>query len=214
MYETISSVYEAFANYRRPEDFPACECCLSDEEKRLLLRQKLIDLSADELMSYAADAFLTVGTVSDFKYFLPRILDLSVNEKFTWPDPEVVLRKLRLADWDDWPESERAPIINVLGEKFTALLDDVNTDGSEISEWVCALGQCLPDVTPYLEPLLEEANENKLLSFIEWNWSSLRKGRLASGFWQEAPENQERVVNWLNRPRVKRLLSEKYGMVF
>ena len=214
MYETISSVYEAFANYRRPEDFPACECCLSDEEKRLLLRQKLIDLSADELMSYAADAFLTVGSVSDFKYFLPRILDLSVNEKFAWPDPEVVLRKLRLADWDDWPESERAAIINVLAEKFTALLADVNTDGSEISEWVCALGQCLPDVTPYLEPLLEEANENKLLSFIEWNWSSLRKGRLANAFWQEAPENQERVVNWLNRPRVKQLLSEKYGMVF
>ena len=108
MYEAIPSVYDAFAGYRKPADFPACQCCLSDEQKRILLRQSLMDLSADELMSYAADAFLTVGSVPDFKYFLPRILDLSINEQFTWPDPQVVLRKLRLADWDDWPESERA----------------------------------------------------------------------------------------------------------
>jgi len=214
MYETIASVYEAFASYSRPKDFPACQCCLSVREKEPLLRRKLMELSADELSGYAADVFLTVGTVQDFKYFFPRILDLSVNEKFGWPDPQVVLGKLRLADWDHWPESERAAVINLLREKFARLLEDENTDGSDIDKWVCALGRCVPDVTPYLEPLLEEANENKLLSFIEWSWSALSKGKLASAFWEEAPDNQQRVVTWLNQPRVKRLLSEKYGMVF
>ena len=98
--------------------------------------------------------------------------------------------------------------------KFARLLEDENADGSDIDQWVCALGRCLPNVTPYLEPLLEEANEKKLLSFIEWSWSALSKGKLASAFWEEAPDNQQRVVTWLNQPQVKRLLSEKYGMVF
>jgi hypothetical protein len=214
MYETIAPVYEAFASYARPKDFPACQCCLSDEEKKLLLRRQLMELGADELSSYAADVFLTVGSAADFKYFLPRILELSVNEKFDWPVPEVVLGKLRLANWDHWPESERAAVINLLREKFVRLLQDETSDGSDIDEWVCAFGRCLPDVTPYLEPLLDEAHEHKLLGFIQCNWSALEEGKLASAFWEEAPDNQQRVVAWLNQPRVKRLLSEKYGMVF
>jgi hypothetical protein len=59
--------------------------------------------------------------------------------------------------------------------KFARLLEDENADGSDIDQRVCALGRCLPDVTPYLEPLLEEANEKNLLSFIEWSWSALSK---------------------------------------
>jgi hypothetical protein len=214
MYEAIASVYQAFETYPKPKDFPACQCCLSDEEKKALLRRKLMELSADELSGYAADVFLTVGSVADFKYFFPRILDFSVNNKFGWPDPPVVLGKLRLAHWDEWPEGERAAVINLLREKFVRLLQDETTDGADIDEWICALGRCLPDVTPYLEPLLEEVNENKLLSFVEWSWSALSKGKLASAFWEGAPDNQQRVVAWLNQPQVKRLLAEKYGMVF
>ena len=214
MYETIAPVYAAFASYSRPRDFPACQCCLSDEEKKLLLRRQLMELGADELSRYAASVFLTVGSAADFKYFLPRILDLSVNEKFDWPVPEVVLGKLRLADWDQWPVSERAAVINLLREKFAWLLRDEISEGADIDQWVCAFGRCLPDVTPYLEPLLDEANEHKLLSFIQYNWPALEKGQLASAFWEEAPDNQQRVMAWLNQSRVKRLLSEKYGMVF
>jgi hypothetical protein len=214
MYETIPFVYDAFANYSKPADFPACECCLSDEEKKVLLRGKLKELSADELSSYAADVFQTVGSVADFKYFLPRILELSVNGEFSWPDPPVVMVKLRLADWDQWPGHERSAVIDLLVEKFRCLLQDEHTDGSDIDEWLCALGRCVPDITPYLEPLLDKANESKLLSFIERSWPGLSKGKLASAFWAEAADNQERVVAWLNQPRVKRLLSEKYGMVF
>ena len=160
MDEAIQHVYEVFATYRKPKDFPACEHCLSQEEKHSLISTKLMDLSPDELDSYAADVFLTVGSVADFKYFFPRILDLCVNERFGWPDPQVVLGKLPLAGWDQWSENERAAVINLLEQKFTAVLQDENTEGSDIDQWLCALGRCLPDITPYLEPLLEGDNES------------------------------------------------------
>src|SRR5262245_47745850 len=114
MYNSIQNVYAAFAGYRKPHDFPACQCCLTVEEKKTLLRIKREELSADDLMTYAADVFLTMGTVQDFKYFLPRILELSVTDQFTWPDPEVALAKLHLGEWEQWPETERAPVQQLL----------------------------------------------------------------------------------------------------
>jgi hypothetical protein len=214
MYQSIESIYEAFANYRKPRDFPACECCISNGEKKRLLDRKLRMLTADELGNYAADVFLTVGSLADFKYFLPRMMELSVKEEFSWPTPEVMLGKLKLADWYDWPEIERVPVLSLLEEKFARLLQDANTEGQDIDQWICALGLCMPDITPYLEPLLHEDHESKLLGVIEWNHSLFDKGKLGNAFWKEAPDNERRVIAWLTQLRVKQLLNEKYGMVF
>jgi hypothetical protein len=150
MYQAIESIYEAFANYRKPGDFPACECCISNGEKKLLLDRKLRKLTSDELGNYAADVFLTVGSLADFKYFLPRMMEFSVKEEFSWPTPEVMLGKLKLADWHDWPEIERAPVLSLLEEKFARLPQDANTEGEDIDQWICALGRCVTDITPYL----------------------------------------------------------------
>lgn len=214
MYQAIELIYEAFANYRKPRDFPSCDCCISKAEKKLLLDRELRILTADELAHYAADVFLTVGSLADFKYFLPRLMELSVKEEFSWPTPEVMLGKLKLADWYAWPEIERAPVLRLLEEKFVRLLQDENTEGQDIDPWICALGRCVPDITPYLEPLLQEDQESKLLGVIEWNHSLFGKGKLDSAFWEDAPDNERRAVAWLTQPRVKQLLTEKYGMVF
>jgi hypothetical protein len=214
MYESIPYVYELFSRYARPRDFPACQCCVSKDEKHVLLSKTLRELSADDLSNYAADVFLTVGSEADFKYFLPRILELSVEKEFLWPDPEVVLGKLKLANWSSWPEKEQAAVLSLLIKQFTSVVQAQDSDGSEIDKWICALGRCVRDVTAYLDPLLDEANESKLLSFIEWNMSAFGKGKLTNGFWQDAPENQQRILAWLNQERIKRLLNKRYGMIF
>lgn len=187
---------------------------MADEEKAHLLNHQLRELDADELGAYAADAFLTVGSLDDFKYFLPRILELSVNEEFLWPNPEVVFGKLQLADWEQWPEDERAVILELIRNKFDALLQGPENDASELDGWICALGRCVPDVTPYLNRLFEEANKDKFLSFVEWNLSAFAKNKLNNPFWEDASANEQRVLLWLNQDRIKALLSERYGMEF
>lgn len=214
MEERISQLYEVFKRYDRPKDFPACECCLSREKKALLLRSTLDELGADDLGSYAADVFFTVGSLADFKYFLPRILDLAVHQEFSWPDPEVSLAKLRLAEWENWPEEERTAILNLLQEKFRYLLDEPKMCGLDIDRWVCALGQCVSDITVYLDQLFDPGRDEKLWGFIESNLSIFTKNKLANAFWDSAPEGEQQARDWLNRPEVKALLSDRYGMRF
>ena len=210
--ETIDAVYKVFAKYGKPRDFPACEHCMSKAEKRALLKPCLRELNADELTKYAADALFTVGSVLDFKYFLPRILELSVNDNGWWPGPEMVLAKLRLAEWDNWPENEKVVLVALLNEKFATLIKDSNVDGGDIDKWICGLGRCMDDITPYLDSLLEQASENTLLSFIESNHTALTKGKLSNAFW-DSPANEQRLWGWFNSNVVKGLLTAKYGMI-
>ena len=214
MEEQIRRLYEIFERYGRPKDFPACECCLSRDEKILLLKPSLKELGADLLGKYAADVFFTVGSEADFKYFAPRILELAVHGEFLWPDPEVALAKLRLADWERWPEEERTSVLDLLRVKFRDLLDDPKSRDSDVDQWICALGQCVSDLTVYLNQLFDPGRDEKLWEFIELNLSIFTKGKLSNGFWDSAPASEEQVREWLNQPAVRALLSDRYGMRF
>ena len=214
MQNVIEQLYRIFAKYEKPFDFAACECCISADKKSVLLSVPLRDLTADQLSTYAADAFLTMAEIPDFKYFLPRILELCVQDEFLWPGPEVVTRKLVLASWLDWPTDEQAAVAGLLEAKFTALLNDPNSDGSQIDSWICALGRCLPDPTRFLDPLLESRHQDKLLALIDMNGSLFTRNKLDNPFWEDARENEQRVVRWLHQSSVTQLLWERYGMVF
>src|SRR5262245_48486489 len=204
--QAIKEVYRVFATYEKPHDFDACEHCMSVEEKRLFLNHKLAELTAAELTRYAADVFLTMGDVKDFKHFLPRILEISVHDDSWWPGPEVVLNKLRLAEWHEWPENEKTAVLNLLNEKFAALVKDPDAEGFDVDTWLCALGRCVDDISPYLNLLEKEASEEKLLGFIEENNAALSGGKLANSFW-DSPMNERRVIEWLRSEPVKQLLT-------
>lgn len=214
MEQLIRNLYRVFSKYEKPSDFRACKHCMSDEEKAVLLNGWLRELEPDELAGYAGKVFLTVGGLDDFKYFLPRILQLSVNEEFFMPCPEVVFGSLRMAEWEQWPEDERAAILELINCKFDLLLQNPESKGSDLDEWICAFGQCVPDITPYLNRLFEKANEDKLLSFIEWNPSVFTMNKLDNAFWLLTSINEERVLAWMKQERIKALLSERYGMSF
>jgi len=205
-------LYRVFSKYEKPDDFPACKCCISEEAKVVLLSRKLEDLNESELSEYAADVFLTVGTLRDFRYFLPRILELSVGEAFLWPYPQIVLRKLRLAGWAEWPEDERTAVLEVLQDKFEALILSSNAHGQDINQWLCAIGQFVDDLNPYLDQILQ-ADDERLSEIVEWNLSAFTKGELGSSFWEPGSTNERRFLAWLNQqPRIKAILSDRYGM--
>ncbi len=217
MDDLLTQLYQAFAHYQKPRDFPACECCLSPAERKLLLSKPLRDLSAGELSVYAASAFLTVAGPEDFNYFLPRILELAVKEEFSWPDAEITLGKLARANWLQWPDKERLAVLAVLNRKWEELLKSSENDSwhcSRIDEWICALGQCVPDITKYLDKLLEPDCKEKLLGFAVENSSAYSRKKLSNAFWDTAQENQQRTLIWLHQPQIKALLMEHYGMSF
>ena len=210
--QALEKVRVAFSKIPKPVDIPGCEHCLSKAEIGELLATAPAELAEEKLSTYAADVFLTVGSDADFAYFWPRILELSVRDRFFWPDPEVALGKLRLASWEQWPDRLREPVREVIDLKF----DDVIKDGDpdRIDEWLCGIGRCTPDIRPYLERLINNASRESVLGVINANQSVFSKNKPGNAFWEDAPENSERLVRWIKSGPAKELLSEAYGMQF
>ncbi|MDQ8756484.1 hypothetical protein RCO27_09600 [Sphingosinicella sp. LHD-64] len=83
-----------------------------------MLTTPLRELTGQQLWRYVSGAFLTVGGELDFRYLLPRILDISVSDPTNANDPEIVLGKLRLANWRSWSAAEQGVIEEFLDAWF------------------------------------------------------------------------------------------------
>ena len=206
----IDAVYSAFSHICRPQRIPGCEHCLPAEEAEILIASNQSSLSADQISSYAADVFLTVGSVEDFQYYLPRILELSVNDQFFWPNPEVALGKLGLAKWSEWPDSLSNPVRQLLNVQFERVIQGGDPD--KIDEWLCGIGRCQPDIQPYLARIETLASPEALVGFILKNLDVFKNGKPANSFWDDAPENAGHLTDWMKRDPAKTFLEETYGM--
>jgi len=201
----IENVYEVFANYRRPERIEGCPCCLTDSESKTLHEKKLRELTAEDLKEYTASVFLTVGGLADFKYYLPRILELSLEEELIYPYLGVVFERLKQADWQQWPEEERKVVEALAWEFFAGLIDVPAPKGGDIDEWVRAIGWAVADVNPLLDELLKPGREKALAEFVEWN---------IEVYTAKKPGQGSQLVDWLFQPEVSKIVKDKYGMVF
>lgn len=95
----LEDLYVAF-HAEKPRAIEACPCCLSDAEIQILLTKPLRELTSCETSAYADSVTLTVGDPTDFRYFLPRILEIQRDSGvFGWPSIEVIFGHLRRADW-------------------------------------------------------------------------------------------------------------------
>lgn len=107
--EAIEAVYRIFAS-PTPSIIEGCPCCLSTRGVDVLLTTPLRELTGQQLWRYVSGAFLTVGSELDFRYLLPRILDISVYDRASAIDPEIVLGKLPLASWRSWSGAEQGAV--------------------------------------------------------------------------------------------------------
>lgn len=103
--QKLDAVYDAFALYRRPLALEASP--LRDPEVLLgqLTSKQLRLLEVEDVQDYALTALTTVGTVDDYKYFLPRLIELSTASGVI--EPQVIALKLRYANWQTWPKNEQ-----------------------------------------------------------------------------------------------------------
>ena len=209
--QTLADVYAAFAKEHKPRRIDACPCCFDRAEVCTLLATPLRELTPKQLSGYASSVFLTAGSESDFRYFLPRILEISVNDSSWWPDREVVLGKLTLADWRAWSKHLSDPLMRLFEAAFDEALLQANDPGWEIDSWVCALSMAGLDVLPYLEKLKAPGAENALLQFFEVNAGALLKGKLTNAFWKDEKANPAPVFAWLNSPYVQSTVWSHYG---
>ena len=156
--DSLEQLYETFSSYSFRPEMPCCiPHCFDQSEIDFLGSKPLRKLTAKELSSFASSLMLTCGDTPDFKYFLPRIFELSAHGAFVWPDAEVVMRKLGYAEWSLWPEHEQQTVQAFLVSwwRYRLCLPDVSANMTPFESCFAALCCAEEDVTEYLQIWLE-----------------------------------------------------------
>ncbi|MCF3650038.1 hypothetical protein [Synoicihabitans lomoniglobus] len=206
--QSIGALYDAFELVPKPESIAACPCCLSDEEIAILLTKPLRDISEGELCTYASKALLTVGEESDFRYYLPRILEVLVSEPGWWPDPEVVGRALLNAGWTGWSSTEKQAVSGVFETMVVESL--VDPEGSDLDSWLCAVARCGMDLPLFLRRVA--SSDEAVLALYTQNAGAIMQGKLANEFWEDVPVEAKLMLEWFYSTEVRLLILESYGV--
>lgn len=208
IHDIIEEVYAAFATTPKPRGIDHCPCCINDEAVNSLLLVPLRSISADQLSTYASKVFLTVGDIADYRYFLPRILEISATDPSWWPDPEVVGRSLRDAKWLTWTACEKEAITRLYRTKLTEIL--AGPDPFELDSWICGTAIAGLDLAPYLSAI--EASPSATLDYYTHNSDPSLGIRLANGFWSDSNTGAQQVLDWFYSPSVSKLIHDSYGV--
>lgn|GEM_PF-1296045 len=132
-----STLYRIFSNKFPLTDFidGCCPCCAPTREELSRLLKPLETLSIDDFGRYPGKALSTWGDVKDFKYFLPRMLEINVY--FDKYDSHWLLSKLELAELTVWPDIEKNAFLQFCVHYFYHFLEIFMFDMAD--EWGCFL---------------------------------------------------------------------------
>lgn len=189
-------MYSAFAQ-RTPARIEGCPCCIDTQKVDVLLATPLRRLNGQDLWRYVSGAFYTIGSVDDFRYLLPRILEISVFDPGNANNHEIVLSKLGLGDWRSWAADERQAIEHFVDAWFqAALAQDLEVDGGgwvgqEAESVLCGAGRAGFDIAPWLEQLQQPEAAMVLADLRSRYPDGL------SPFWEDAPRAFESLATIL-----------------
>lgn len=203
----IDNLYDAFNDIEQPTMIDGCPCCFDEGEIRKLLGTPLRQISSELLASYASSALLTVGSASDYLYYLPRILEISIHEASWWPTIEVTGRAIRDTHIDSWPTVRRNELKRFVASAVGHIVE--NEEYDRIDEWLCSVGRMGFEVLPCLAII--ERNEKAVLAFWEDNSGRLNDGKLGNEFWDLPNDAHDEIVSWFQSEKISLIYAEAYG---
>lgn len=182
-----------------PVAIDGCPCCISTRGTDVLLTTPLRAITSQALGRYVSGAFLTVGNQRDFRYFLPRIFEVSALDPISALHAEIVVGKLRLAEWRSWSTRERRSVEDFLDAWFELALarDLAEADdywvGSEAESVLCGAAHAGLSLVPWLARL-QKPEAGPVLADLT---NRFPKG--LSAFWKGAPEGSNELSKLLTR---------------
>jgi len=199
--DALETVYQQFATLVPPV-IEGCPCCLATRGVDVLLTTPLRALTGKALWRYVSGVFYTVGSECDFRYFLPRILDIAINDPGNSNNVEIVLGKLRLANLQSWSAGERAAIETLVDVWFDRVLanDLAEADegwvGWEAESVLCGAARAGLSLTGLLARLQEPDAAAVLADLRERSRDGL------SAFWKDVPADLSALSALLAREQL------------
>jgi hypothetical protein len=222
LHQAIEKLYTTFSNATQPTAIEACSCCISDEEINALLSKPLREITNFDLINYTDCAFLTVGDLEDFKYLLPRILEIFACQIEWWgfirinneiykyfTTPEIFFSKfIILAEWEKWPQTEKQAVTEYLDALLDELLQRQENTKEEIDSCLCLISMFIENINPYFNKFLNPRNKQKLVDFYKIHEERLKNGEaLDEGWWDYVEDNQQVILDWFSSEQVKNIIS-------
>jgi hypothetical protein len=192
----------------KPVRIEGCPCCTDQKKLCRILAVSRDHLSGQDLYDFMMSAFWTQGDAASYRYFLPRMLELAIMEEDAWGSFElfVVLRKLKMANWNNWPRREQEALDDLLSAKFDDLTLADQPDGGDIDQMICGLALAGEPLAPYFAKLIERPKA--LRAFFGKNASTLyAKRKLSNDSWRDDREAMMRVMEWLKSPPVQAVVA-------
>ncbi len=184
--EAVEIVYRTF-DFPLPTVIEGCPCCISTRRTDILLTTPLREITGQTLWQYVSGVFLTVGGNQDFRYLLPRILEVSAFDPGNANDPEVVLGKLQLAGWRSWTPDEQSAVAQFVDAWFEQVLatDLAGADegwiGTDAESILCGAARAEMPLERWLMRLSDPSAAPVLADMQE------RYPNEMSAFWEYAP---------------------------
>jgi hypothetical protein len=128
---SIKILYDIFAKYQglsKLEGSPLYDDL--DTWNKELRSKKLRELTDENLSRFAGSVILTWGDENDYRYYLPRILELTAELKTPF-QIWTLYSRLEDANWKTWDIEEQKAINNFTLELWNNLLND----NSQKAEW-------------------------------------------------------------------------------
>lgn len=207
--KSIDSLYSAFAGVTNPETIYGCECCISESELELLLSCDVRSIPSDVLSPYASSALLTVGSIDDYLYLIPRILQAHLNEEWHWPDIEVTGRAIGSTDPSNWPAERLGALRSFLLEVITSLLAPARA--FELDSWICAIGAMGIPVRTYLDQIGQ--SPETVIEYFDCNAPAIQQGRLSNAFWEMPNAAHDEIVDWFYSEPIRKMIEGPRGDV-
>jgi hypothetical protein len=217
--ESIERLYEVFARYPLKEGVHACSHCYPESYAALaalLYAKPLRELSAEELGQYAFEALSTWGDESDWRHFLPRILELHCETREIG-DFQLAMEKLGRARWRIWQTDEQTAVHDYLTALWWYLLlapyYEQDLHWKEII-WILVtrlegIAIALGDLSPFLQ-MWRDAKDPQALMLLAWFvlrfQQDLLRGRIEpQAYWIDEHTRQQ-VLDWLREPETQQML--------
>ncbi|WP_273210402.1 hypothetical protein [Runella zeae] len=128
---SIKKLYDLFAKYQGLSKLQGSPLYDDLETWNKHLRsKKLRELTDEDLSLFAGKVILTWGDENDYRFFLPRILELTAELKTPY-DIWTLYSRLEDANWKTWNADEQTVINDFTIELWNNLL----TDNSKKAEW-------------------------------------------------------------------------------
>lgn len=161
---SIENLYSIFSKYEIDSKIVGCPCCVSDRDKEKIHSKELRDLQEEDLSRYAFKALTTFGNVNDFKHFLPRILDLLVEDDLG-VSTFVIFGKLEYGNWKTWELEEQEVIKIFLFEWWEYYLEKKTYFDKDLFYGIYKLTK---DIDQLLQLWKVDITENSFIIYVDF----------------------------------------------